>query len=468
MQFLDRVKEDKLIVEIELNMIKKFTLILIFVIAVALDATAQTNMSREDLQKQEQSIRRELDELNQLLEQTKRNKKSSLGQLAMIRTKIAKREALVNGIRNQVKILDAAIYTNQLDVQKLNKDLDTLKSRYAKSIIFSYKGRSGYEYLNFLFSAKSFNDAVKRITYLKSYRQNREAQARAIGMSQVDLNTKIGQLSDNKKDRLKTLTVQNEQLQVLEQDKKEQDKVVKQLKSKEQEITEQVRLKESQRRKMQQALTALIKREIQEAEKREKERLAKQKASNEAAAKAKANNDNNNGAAKANIKIGKVEGGLTSTTDNRPYSALETTEEGRETSISFENNKGNLPWPIDRGNVYVHFGVENIPGTKLNRKSDGIEIALPKGSSVKSVANGTVIYVGDVNGDLSIFVKHGKYFTTYSHLSSSNVRVMQEVKAGTVLGHSGINLDGEGALLFSINNEKVVFFDPENWLKNRR
>ncbi|MFM1840233.1 MAG: hypothetical protein RIR47_282 [Bacteroidota bacterium] len=448
-------------------MIKRIIALLLVCFVLIGTIDAQTNPSREDLQKQEQSLRKELDELNRLLEQTKKNKKSSLGQLAVIRSKIAKREALVNGIRNQVKILDAAIYNNQLDVQRLNKDLDTLKSRYAKSIIFSYKGRSGYEYLNFLFSANSFNDAVKRITYLKSYRQNREAQANAINMSQNDLNQKINVLSDNKKDRLKTLSVQNEQLQVLEQDKKEQDKVVKQLKSKEAEITAQVKQKESQRRKMQQALTALIRREIQEAERKEKERLAKIKAANaEASNKAKA--PENNATAKANIKIGKVDGGLASTTDNRPYSALETTEEGRETSISFENNKGNLPWPVDRGNVYVHFGVENIPGTKLNRKSDGIEIALPKGSAVKSVANGTVIYVGDVNGDLSIFVKHGKYFTTYSHLSTANVRVMQEVRAGTVLGRSGVNLDGEGALLFSINNEKVVFFDPESWLKNRR
>ena len=448
-------------------MIKRIIALLLFCIVLNSPLDAQTNASREDLQKQEQSLRKELDELNRLLEQTKKNKKSSLGQLAVIRSKIAKREALVNGIRKQVNILDAATYNNQLDVQRLNKDLDTLKSRYAKSIIFSYKGRSGYEYLNFLFSAKSFNDAVKRITYLKSYRQNREAQANAINMSQNDLNQKINVLSNNKKDRLKTLSVQNEQLQVLEQDKKEQDKVVKQLKSKEAEITAQVKQKESQRRKMQQALTALIKREIQEAERREKDRLAKAKAANaEATNKAKASD--NNSTAKANIKIGKVEGGLSSTTDNRPYSALETTEEGRETSISFENNRGNLPWPVDRGNVYVHFGVENIPGTKLNRKSDGIEIALPKGSPVKSVANGTVIYVGDVNGDLSIFVKHGKYFTTYSHLSTASVKVMQEVRAGTVLGRSGVNLDGEGALLFSINNEKVVFFDPESWLKNRR
>jgi septal ring factor EnvC (AmiA/AmiB activator) len=46
--------------------------------------------------------------------------------------------------------------------------------------------------------------------------------------------------------------------------------------------------------------------------------------------------------------------------------------------------------------------------------------------------------------------------------------VGQEVRAGTLLGRSGINLDGEGALLLMISNEKGVFLDPENWLKNRR
>ena len=181
---------------------------------------AQSNESREDLQKEEQSIRKELNELNLLLEQTKKNKKSSLGQLAVIRSKIEKRESLIRGIKKQVQILDDAIYANQLDIQKLNKDLDTLKSRYLKSIIFAYKSRSGYEYLNFLFSANSFNDAVKRITYLKSYRQNRTAQAQAIDLSQKDLGVKISALSTNKNDRLKTLDVQSDQLKVLVVDKK--------------------------------------------------------------------------------------------------------------------------------------------------------------------------------------------------------------------------------------------------------
>jgi septal ring factor EnvC (AmiA/AmiB activator) len=118
--------------------------------------------------------------------------------------------------------------------------------------------------------------------------------------------------------------------------------------------------------------------------------------------------------------------------------------------------------------VYVHFGVENIPGTKLNRKSDGIEIALPKGSSIKSVANGKVSYVGDVNGDLTIIVQHGKYFTMFTYLNNASVNVGQEVRAGTVLGKSGVNLDGEGALSFMIYNEKGAPLDPENWLKTKR
>ena len=452
-------------------MIKRALFILFSIAVLSMHASAQANDSREDLQKQEQTLRKELEELNQLLEKTKKNKKNSLGQLEAIRSKISKRKSLINGIARQVKILDDAIYNNQLDVQKLNKDLDTLKSRYQKSIVFAYKSRSGYEYLNFLFSANSFNDAVKRITYLKSYRQNREAQANAIDLSQTDLNAKINILGANKKDRLKTLVVQNEQLKVLVVDQKEQDKIVKQLKSKEQEITAQVRQKEAQRKKMQSALLTIIRRETLEAERKEKERLAKLKSANDGAKAAVKNNNEAIASTKTsskNSKVGNVEGGLTSTTDNRPYSALETTEEGREASILFENNRGNLPWPVDRGNVYIHFGVENIPGTKLNRKSDGIELALPKGSSVKSVANGVVKYTGDINGDLTVFIQHGKYFSTYTHLSSINVSKDQEVRAGTLLGRSGINLDGEGALLFMINNEKGAFFDPENWLKNRR
>ncbi len=459
-------------------MFKRIVYILFFSLALVGFAQSQQG-TREDLQKKEQDLRRELAELNNMMIQTQNNKKLSLKQLAIIKKKINQREDLVNTINKQVRQLDETIFNNERDIYRLGKELDTLKIKYAKSIVFAYKNRSSYEYLNFLFSADDFNDAIKRITYLKSYRQNRETQASTIAKTESYLKDKIGSLSNNKKEMSATLVKQSEQLKDLQADKKEQDEVVAQLKSKEREIGNQIKDKEKQRQKMQSAMIAIIRRETEEANRRAAAAKAKaledskkkEPASPKTQDKANTSTTVNTPSANTRPKLGNesVTGVVSANgTTDRSYTALESTPEGRETSIKFENNKGRLPWPVDAGIVTIRFGTETIPGTKLVRKSDGIEIALPSGSSIKSIADGTVSYAGDIGGDQVVFIKHGKYFTSYSHLSSINVSVGQEVKAGSLLGKSGNGVDGEGAVLFMVNNEKGTPLNPESWLKSRR
>ena len=434
---------------------------------------ASAQQSREELQKKEQELKKELSDLNRQLSETQKNKKLSLNELALIKRKVAKREELVRGINNQINELDNTIYLNEMDIYRLRKELDTLKLKYAKSIVFAYKSRGSYEYLNFLFSARNFNDAIKRMAYLKSYRQNRETQAVAISQSRAMLTQKVDVLNSNKKERLVTLSAQSEQLKVLQEDKKAQDKVVAQLKGQESVIAKQIKDKEKQRVRMQQAVMAIIKREIEEAARKDK--IAKQKAiddakKNAAAATAKNNTADNvvknntaaTNSAKNNEPIVLAKAG------SRPYSPFESTEEGRETSMHFEQNRGRLPWPVDRGNVFIEFGVSTVPGTKLKQNSDGIHIALPEGSAVKSVADGEVSYVGEVNGDQVVMVRHGKYFTVYQQLSSASVSVGKEVKAGSMLGRSGKSIDGEGSIIFTINNERGVPLNPDQWLRPRR
>ncbi|MFZ6024769.1 MAG: murein hydrolase activator EnvC family protein [Bacteroidota bacterium] len=425
--------------------------------------------TREELQKQEQELKKELSELNQLLSQTQKNKKLSLSQLALIKRKVFMREQLVNSINRQIRDMDNTIFLNERDIYRLRKELDTLRVKYAKSIVFAYKNRSSYEYLNFIFSSRSFNDAIKRITYLKSYRQNRETQADAIIQSEQLLKTKIEILGNNKKERITTLGKQSEQLKVLQDDKKAQDRVVAQLKGKEKELSTQIKNKERQRQKMQQAVMAIIRREADEAAKR-----AKRKAADDAKKTAANNTKPANVPTKTNTTTNTVKNPAVNEplevrpVTDRPYTPFESTPEGRETSIQFEQNKGRLPWPVDKGNVYVPFGISTVPGTKITQKSDGIQIALPEGSPVKSVANGEVVYASEINGDLVVFVRHGKYFTSYNQLSGISVSVGQNVKAGSVLGRSGKSIDGEGAIIFMINNEKGTLMNPEHWLKPRR
>ena len=449
--------------------LQRFVFLMLLTMTV-IGASAQ--QSREELQKKEQELKKELSDLNRQLSETQKNKKLSLNELALIKRKVAKREELVRGINNQINELDNTIYLNEMDIYRLRKELDTLKLKYAKSIVFAYKSRGSYEYLNFLFSARNFNDAVKRMAYLKSYRQNRETQAVAIAQSRNMLTQKVDVLNSNKKERMVTLTAQSEQLKVLQEDKKAQDKVVAQLKGQESAIAKQIKDKEKQRVRMQQAVMAIIKREIDEAAR--KDRIAKQKAIDDAkknAAASASKNNNTDNSAKNNSAVNNAKNDepiVLAKAGSRPYSPFESTEEGRETSMHFEQNKGRLPWPVDRGNVFIEFGVSTVPGTKLTQKSDGIHIALPEGSVVKSIADGEVSYVGEVNGDQVVMVRHGKYFTVYQQLSSASVSVGREVKAGSTLGRSGKSIDGEGSIIFTINNERGVPLNPDQWLRPRR
>lgn len=452
-------------------MLKRISFFL-FLLTALLGAGYAQNTS-EELKKKEQELQKEIADLNRLYNETQNNKKTSLKQLSILKSKINKREELVNSISRQIRQMDETIFTNERDIYRLRRELDTLKIKYAKSLVFAYKNRSSYEYLNFLFSASNFNDAIKRITYLKSYRQNREAQANAIIKSDQLLQEKIVLLSSNKKERLGTLQSQSEQLKVLEADKKQQDQVVAQLKGKEKDIARQISEKEKQRQKVQQAFNAIIRREIEEAKKREAARLKaleEQKKTQPAADNnATAKNNNVVKPAKPSTSLGNEPvTGVTSTPRDRAYTPLESTPEGREMSINFENNRGRLPWPVSTGVVTAHFGRENIPGTKLERKTDGIEISVPIGSTVRSVADGIVLFSGEVNGDPLLVVQHGKYFSGYLYMTSIAVSKGQEVKAGSVLGKSGTSIDGEGLLLFSIMNDKSVPQDPEHWLKPRR
>lgn len=445
--------------------------VLFLVITMSVCALAQN--TREELQKKEQELQKEIAELNRMFNETQNNKKTSLKQLALIKSKINKREELINSINRQVRQMDETIFTNERDIYRLRKELDTLKMKYAKSIVFAYKNRSSYEYLNFLFSASSFNDAIKRITYLKSYRQNRETQANAIMQSDKLLQDKISLLSSNKKERLGVLQTQSQQLKVLEADKKEQDQVVAQYKGKEKELSRQISDKEKQRQRVQQAFNAIIRREIEEARKRE---LARQKALEDkkkaALADAAKNNNGANKPATSKPSTSTLSNepvtGVAAPARDRVYTPLESTPEGREMSINFENNKGRLPWPVSTGVVTAHHGIERIAGTKLSRRTDGIEISLPVGTVVRSVADGKVLYAGEVDGQQVLVVQHGKYFCGYQNLSSVSVSKDQEVKAGSVLGRTGTSIDGEGVLLFSIMNDKLVQQDPENWLKSRK
>ncbi len=447
--------------------------------------------TKEELQRKQQDLLKEIKDLNQTLKTIRSSKNKSLANYNLVKRKINAREELIQNINKDMRILDNNISVNTAEINKLKIQLDTLKQEYAKSLVFAFKNRSNYDYLNFIFSAATFNDAVKRITYLRSYRQYREQQVDNIVKTQELISQKIASLNNSKLEKNLALQDQNKQLTDLESDKKEQNSEVNKLKSQEKDLASQIKKRENDRRQMQSAITAIIRRELAEARKKaeavarakrvaeeerkrklaEQRRLEKLQQQKEQQSQAANNTATNKPAATAPAATADEEpaspAATIKTKTDRAYSDFESTDEGRALSINFETARGRLPWPVDAGTPTIHFGSYTIPGTVLKGRSDGLYISVPVGAAVKAIADGDVSSVYDLGGEQAVTIRHGKYFTTYSHLSSANVSQNQQVRSGTVVGRAAANDAGEGEVLFMVINDKSVFLNPEQWLKRK-
>jgi murein hydrolase activator len=443
-------------------------------VCLIIGVTVFAQETKEDIQKKQQQLQKEIDDLNRTLGQIKSSKKKSLSSLALVQKKIAARNELINSINKDLHRLDNTIYTSQVEINHMKIELDSLKMNYARSLVFAYKNRSNYDYLNFIFSATTFNDAIKRIAYLRSYKQYRETQVNTIQKTQNVIQDKIASLTSNKTEKRTALVDQSKQLNVLQEDKKEQGDVLKDLKSQESDIASQIKQNQRNQQKLKGALQAIINREIADARKKEAARL---KAIDDAKKAAAANNasasSSNPTTSNRNNKPSTTDNNNTGNVANAPvkssrvYSPFESTNEGLTSSLNFEGNRGRLPWPVSAGIVSIHFGAYDIPGTKLHGNSDGITISLPVGASVKAVADGEVSAVFDIGGQQAVVVRHGKYFTAYSNLTSIKVQRGTQVNAGTVLGNADRGEDGDGQVVFMVSNSNGGYLNPESWLRAR-
>jgi murein DD-endopeptidase MepM/ murein hydrolase activator NlpD len=152
-------------------------------------------------------------------------------------------------------------------------------------------------------------------------------------------------------------------------------------------------------------------------------------------------------------------------TTSNSGSVLELNASDVKLGADFTNSKGRLPWPVDKGYPSIHFGPYDIPGTKLRGDNPGVTIATQLGASVKSVFNGDVVGVYNMGDGMAVTIRHGKYFTTYSNLSSANVKKGDAVTTGQVIGKAGRDDAGDAGQIDFLLMIETKNVNPEPWLR---
>lgn len=130
---------------------------------------------------------------------------------------------------------------------------------------------------------------------------------------------------------------------------------------------------------------------------------------------------------------------------------------------------GRLDWPVE-GEIVYNFGRQPGPGGTTIRWN-GIGIAAPAGTPVRSIAAGTVRVSQQLGTyGLSVIVDHGGgNYSLYGQLQTSDVRVGQAIERGQVIGRSGgTNSDQGPHLHFEVRGEGGQAQDPVQWLRRRQ
>jgi septal ring factor EnvC (AmiA/AmiB activator) len=405
------------------------SILILFLIFFGAQVFAQ---SRSELEKRKAQLNRDIEMTNNILKKTASNKRVTLKQLNLLRAQIRLKEEKINTINSEIRLLDGQINENVNQVRSLQGQLAQLKSDYAAMIRFAQKNQGSYSKLMYIFAAKDFNQAYKRMKYLQQFGEYRQKQARYIEDTQTSIKSKISQLNRNKLDKDHLLNDQEKEKTTLGSAQDRQAKAVNSLTSQEKKLKKDLAKKQRDAQQLDRAIRQAIAKEIE---------IARKKADEEAriaAAKAKAA-----GKEAPAAKTGSV---------------LNTTPEAAKLSADFVNNRGRLPWPVANGVVTQYAGRQKI-GVNVVVDNTGWIIKTNPGSSVRSIFEGEVTTVIDIVGSTVVIVKHGEFFTAYKNLASVSVSKGQKVSTKQSLGTA----DGQAEIEFHIYKSRDEQ-DPKYWL----
>jgi septal ring factor EnvC (AmiA/AmiB activator) len=397
-----------------------------------------SGQTKRELEKKQEQIQKDIEYTNQLLDITKKSKTNSMNHLVTLNKKISYRHDLISTISTELNVVDKEIVHVSSNIDSIKVSMEKLKRQYSAMLYFAYKNQSAYSKIMFVFSADDINQAFKRMQYLRQLSDYRIHQHDLLVALQDSLDGKIHTLEDQKTDKSRLLTTHENQIKQLDNEKKEQVSLLNSLASKEKKLRNEIKEKQKAQQQLASKIESIIRKEIEAAKKADKKK--------------------NNSTTTASTSKRKID-----TTNSA--SILSNTPEALKLSSAFENNKGLLPWPVEKGFISSQFGRRTHPVWKdVVINNNGVDINSSKGARARSIFEGKVLQVIVVLDHYAVLVQHGEYFTLYSNLEQVFVKRDDKVVTKQPIGIVQTNEDdGKTEIHLEIwrGGNKM---DPEAWI----
>ena len=391
-------------------------LLILAALFCALNLAAQ-NQSLDALRDEIRRAEEEIRATNELLAKTKKDKQVTQNQLKLIQNRIRNRKQIITNLEKQTQVINGDIGTKNDTVHAMQNELTQLRKEYADMVYAAYKNYKLNNFLVFLFASKDFNDATRRISYMRRYNRMRQQKAEQIKSVADSLHVQIGELENRKAELTKVRDTRTQEVSSLGKDEKQYQSSLSEINTKSGKLSSEIRKKQSQINKLQQRIQAII------AEEARKNRSTPKSAAQE------------------------------------EYIA--------NLSGLFDQNKGLLPYPVRGGVIVDRYGVHphaTQKGLMVNNK--GVNIASGSGAEVRAVFEGDITQIVFVQGlNNTVIIRHGNYLTTYSNLASVNVKTGDKVTLNQVIGRLSNSDDSDDCVLHFEIWKETENLNPEQWLR---
>lgn len=425
---------------------------------------------REELEEKKVRLMDEIALANRILSETQKDRRASLGNIETVQQKIKLRENLIRTLDREMEMVEEEQRQVKRGIDSLEQQIEEQREAYAEMIRQAYKSRSKISRLMFLLSSEDFNQAMRRLEYLKQYSEYRKQQVENIRRDQQQL--------DRKKESLQAQLLRKESLrdqlraekQRLSDEKLSQEEAIAEYKSMEEDLVQKLKKTQAEARRVEKEIQRIIASEI----KRAKEAAERQSLEEEARSLGMERGRDFSSATslerlrksireRREARAAESESPAPEPEKEESYSL---TPEAKQLAANFAANRKRLPWPVERGLVVSKFGPQRHPVVKsVVIDNKGIDIAAERQTDVRSVFSGTisrVILLPD--GYRAIIINHGQYFSVYQNLTNIKVTQGQKVEKGDLLGKVAENaLNNETRLHFEIWKDDQVM-DPLGWL----
>ena len=373
---------------------------------VLLSFTSVTAQNRSELQNRKKQLLEEIELSNSLLDQTLANKSNSLYQLKALKQKISIRSQLIRMIQKEVGFIRDEIDLKSRQQLFLEEELDSLKFSYSTLVQQAYKSSRHFNRILFLFSSTNFQQAYKRLFYIRQISKYRMFQALEINQRNLALAKSVLVLENQKLIKQNLISDKRLENQLLNQEQAQESVSLAALSEKEKDLSKSLKQKRKKRKKIQKEIERIIADELRKV--------------------------NASGSSKS----------------------FTSTPEAIALSENFMVNKGKLPWPVAKGLVISRFGKQKHPVLSgVVVENNGVEIATEAHSACRAVFNGKVSSVLAMpNGVKVVMIRHGAYISVYANLSEVYVQKGEEVTTKSQIG-----------LVFTSKQEGSTVIDFQLW-----